>query len=274
MAFNLGVPTYARWLRAWRSRLSMRSSGLERRHARQAKPFQAARDPRRMLGAVLLIGIANLEAHQWIERLQLVNTWGFMEGTPVIGGAVGIIGGLWAWLVNGAELRSFDWWRSSRVHFGVIDITEFPYWSMLFGDLHPHLMGLPFFGAVIALLIGYTASVRAGLRAQPWALAVVLGLAVGLVRTVHTWDFPTVVLMTAVGIPLGQVMRRDVHWQQRFWTACPRRSPGHSCSRVRAVHVALRNVRPGVRREVATTPGAPVLYTSASTSPLRWCSWR
>ena len=36
-----------------------------------------------------------------------------------------------------------------------------------------------------------------------------LGLAVGLVRTVHTWDFPTVVLVAAVGIPLGQILRAE-----------------------------------------------------------------
>ena len=98
------------------------------------------------------------------------------------------------------------------------DITEFPYWSMLFGDLHPHLMGLPFFGAVVAIGTGYVVTAARGGRLRAWLLAALLGLAVGLVRTVHTWDFPTVVLIAVVAIPLGQVLRAG-RWQQRWWDA-------------------------------------------------------
>ncbi|MGB4861171.1 MAG: DUF2298 domain-containing protein, partial [Tepidiformaceae bacterium] len=221
VAFNLGVPTYAALASSVAFTVVHSLVGLGSKA--RAAGVAVSRRPAilgGLLGAVLLIGIANLDgAHQWIERLQAVNTWGVAEGTPVLGGAVGIAGGLKAWLFDGASLPPFDWWRSSRVHFGVIDITEFPYWSMLFGDLHPHLMGLPFFGGVIALVIGYCATVRARLQAQGWALAAVLGVAVGLDRTVHTWDFPTVVLMTVVGIALGQFLRTEGRWQQRFWDA-------------------------------------------------------
>ena len=221
VAFNLGVPTYAALASTMAFTVVHSLVGLGSKV--RAAGAVVSRRPMILagvLGAVLLVGIGNLDgAHQWIERLQAVNEWGFMSGTPVIGGAVGILGGLWAWLFGGAQLPPFDWWRSSRVHFGTFDITEFPYWSMLFGDLHPHLMGLPFFGAAIGLVIAYVASVRAGLRAQTWVVAGLLGFTVGLVRTVHTWDFPTVVLMTAIGIPLGQVLRREGRWQQRFWDA-------------------------------------------------------
>jgi YYY domain-containing protein len=178
-----------------------------------------------------------------------------MSGTPVLGGAVGILGGLWAWLFGGSELPPFDWWRSSRVHFGTIDITEFPYWTMLFADLHPHLMGLPFFGAAIGLVIAYAATVRAGLRAQTWVVAGLLGFAVGLVRTVHTWDFPTVVLMAVIGVPLGQMLRREGRWQQRFWDAV-----GHLAlaGGIAAIAFApytshFETFDPGVRRAIATT---------------------
>ena len=220
VAFNLGVPTYAalaaslaftvvHWL------VGMASEARAAGRTVGSRPALVAG----ALGAVLLVGIGNLDgAHQWIERLQAVNEWGLAEGVPVVGGAAGIVGGLWQWIFGGATLPPFDWWRSSRVHFGSFDITEFPYWSMLFGDLHPHLMGLPFFGASIALVVAYAATVRAGMRWRGWLLAGLIGCAVGLVRTVHTWDFPTAVLIAAAGIPLGQMLRPG-RWQERWWDA-------------------------------------------------------
>jgi YYY domain-containing protein len=258
VAFNLGVPTYAAMAStvAFTVVHSLVGLGVKLRAAGERvswRPVALAG----VLGAVLLLGIANLAgAHQWIERLQFLNRWSFASGVPVIGGAVGILGGLKAWLIDGAKLPPFDWWRSSRVHFGTFDITEFPYWSMLFGDLHPHLMGLPFFGAVIALVVAYVATVRARLRAQSWVLAVVIGLAVGLDRTVHTWDFPTVVLMAAIGIPLGQVLRRDGRWQQRFWDGVAHLGvAGVVASVAFAPYIAhFETFDPGIERAVATTP--------------------
>lgn len=220
VAFNLGVPTYAalaasvaftvvHWLVGVGTRARTVGGHVSARTALLAGAF----------GAVLLVGIGNLDgAHQWIERVQAVNQWGFAEGVPVVGGAVGIAGGLWQWAFGGQALPPFDWWRSSRVHFGSFDITEFPYWSMLFADLHPHVMGLPFFGATIGLVVAYAVSVRAGLRLHGWFIAGLVGVGVGLVRTVHTWDFPTAVLIAAAGIPLGQMLRAG-RWQERWWDA-------------------------------------------------------
>jgi len=258
VAFNLGVPTYAALASSVAFMAVQSLVGLSAQ-ARAVGESVRAR-PQWIAGAfaaVLLVGIANLDgAHQWIERLQTVNTWGFASGTPVIGGATGIAGGLWAWLFNGAELPRFDWWRSSRVHFGTIDITEFPYWSMLFADLHPHLMGLPFFGGVIALVVGYAASVRANLRAQTWVIAAMLGAAVGLVRTVHTWDFPTVVVIAAIGIPFAQALGSTARWQQRFWDAVSHLAIAGLVAAVAfAPYTAhFETFDPGVQRAIATTP--------------------
>lgn len=206
--------------------------GLRGRRPRTRPAVAAA-----LLGVGLLVFASNLDsAHQWIERLQAINTWGGAWGTgdsaawdvPVAGellrrfvrmlaGGVGIAGGLWNWLVEGQPLRPFDWWRASRVHPPQFDITEFPYWSFLFGDLHPHLMGLPFFGLVIALCAAYVLSVVRGLRSQGWVLAAGLGLLVGLERTLHTWDFPTAAVLMAAAIAGGQLLRRGP-WQERAWT--------------------------------------------------------
>ncbi|HNM79046.1 MAG TPA: DUF2298 domain-containing protein, partial [Tepidiformaceae bacterium] len=258
VAFNLGVPTYTAMAATVAFTAVQALAGLGARARQGANAIRSSRPVllASMLGAFFLVGMANLDgAHQWIERLQLVNTWGAFSGTPVLGGAVGIAGGLWAWLVDGAHLRPFDWWRSSRVHFGTIDITEFPYWSMLFADLHPHLMGLPFFGSVVVLVISYAASVRAKLRAQAWVIAALLGAAVGLVRTVHTWDFPTAVLMAAVGVPFGQLLTRDRRWQERFWEAAAHLAlaGGIAVIAFSPYTAHFETFDPGIHRAVATT---------------------
>lgn len=236
IAFNLGIPTYAALaatvacstvtnLVALSGRVRARAAGDA--FASVVRPALLTG----LFGAVLLVGIGNLDgAHQLIERVQSLNRagvtpagevqyhWSLFSGTPVLGGAVGLLGGCWRWLVEGQALPPFDWWRPSRVHFGQFDITEFPYWSFLFADLHPHLMGLPFFGLVIAVGVAYVSSCVRGFVGQPWALAVVMGLLLGLERTVHTWDFPTAVLLVAAAIVSGQLMR-TARWDLRFWHA-------------------------------------------------------
>jgi YYY domain-containing protein len=77
-------------------------------------------------------------------------------------------------------------------------------------------MGLPFFGLVIALSSAIAATARAGLRLRAWLLAGLMGAALGLVRTVHTWDFPAAVLIAAAGTTLGQLIAPG-RWQRRFW---------------------------------------------------------
>ncbi len=221
VAFNLAIPTYAALsstvafstvynLVALSKRARERTTTIPSR--RFATPLAAA-----TLGSILLIAMGNLDAgHQTIEHLQAVNHWGLFEGVPVLGGAVGIAGGLKSWLIDGALLPPFDWWRSSRVHFGQFDITEFPYWSLLFADLHPHLMGVPFFGLTIAGGVAYATTARSGRRRPAAALAALLGLALGLVRTVHTWDFPTAILIALTALAIGAWFAPG-RWQQRWW---------------------------------------------------------
>lgn len=218
-AFNLGVPTFAATAASVAFAVVSALVGAVRPHAeavrrRAAEPLLAG-----ILAAFLLIAVGNLDAaHQWIERLQAVNRWSLASGTPVAGGAVGIIGGLWRWLLEGAALPPFDWWRSSRVHFGSFDITEFPYWSFLFADLHPHLMGIPFFTGLVAVALAIVLAAASGDRTRPWLLAALAGLFVGLIRTVHTWDFPTAALIAAASILLAALLAPGSA-ERRAWTA-------------------------------------------------------
>ena len=115
-------------------------------------------------------------------------------------GAIQIGQGAWRALFTNAPFGDFDFWRSSRMmapdppgH----EITEFPFFTFLFGDLHAHLMALPF--TILALGLALTLVLRA--RSQDrmsdhWsggelATLLVLGVTVGSLRLLNAWDFPT-----------------------------------------------------------------------------------
>lgn len=217
--FNLGVPTFAATAASVAFAFASGLVGVARRAGQSANP--ALRTPllAGLAAAFFLVAIGNLDApHQWIERLHAVDRWQVASDIPVIGGAFALVGGLWQWLVHGSTLPPFDWWRSSRVHFGTFDITEFPYWSFLFADLHPHLMGIPFFVGLVTLSAAYVLATAGGDRLRPWVLAALLGLFVGLIRTVHTWDFPTAAVIAAFTILLGAILAPGA-LERRAWTA-------------------------------------------------------
>jgi YYY domain-containing protein len=71
-------------------------------------------------------------------------------------------------------------------------IAEFPYFTFLYGDLHPHLLAMPFY----ALAFGWMLSVLLWpLSRQKWPARLlsllVAGLIFGSFRATNTWDFPT-----------------------------------------------------------------------------------
>ncbi|HEU4324747.1 MAG TPA: DUF2298 domain-containing protein [Roseiflexaceae bacterium] len=74
-------------------------------------------------------------------------------------------------------------------------ITEFPFFTFIYGDLHAHMLSLPLALAALGLMV---ALVRARDRRQPRAMALntlaalpLLALVIGALRATNTWDFPT-----------------------------------------------------------------------------------
>ena len=118
------------------------------------------------------------------------------------------------------------WWRSSRaVHDRgpagepVELITEFPFFSYLLGDNHPHLLAMPFVALVVSIAFAlYLRAVQAGdapapdgggtsLR-DPLLLAGVAGVAALI--AINTWDVPAALLLLllaarrhVIGVLLG-----------------------------------------------------------------------
>ena len=132
-------------------------------------------------------------------------------------GAVQVVGGAWDVLVRNMPAAGFDFWRSTRVmppdppgH----EITEFPFFTFLFGDLHAHLMALPFTLLAIGLSLAVVMSGRGGgesgqARWGPAEIArlALLGLAVGSLRAINTWDVPVYMLLAAAAILLAAYFR-------------------------------------------------------------------
>ncbi len=130
-------------------------------------------------------------------------------------GAVQVGEGVWRALVQGMPFGEFDFWRSSRMmppDPPGNEITEFPFFTFLFGDLHAHMMALPFtllvLGVSLAVVLSALRSRQgARWRARDLALLAVLGLSVGVLRPLNTWDYPTYLAVAFAAICLSVYVR-------------------------------------------------------------------
>jgi len=81
-------------------------------------------------------------------------------------------------------------------------ITEMPYFTFLYGDLHAHMINLPVI--LFALLFVFNEVVSASedrRRAVARVLAVFLGaLAIGLMTAINTWDWPSFMIFGVIGL--------------------------------------------------------------------------
>jgi YYY domain-containing protein len=98
-------------------------------------------------------------------------------------------------------LPMFDYWRSSRVI--PYTINEFPFWTFLFADLHPHVINIPItigmLGVCASLLLTpVDRAARIGLLAL-YALAAFL---FGTLICVNTWDMPVYMILLAATLCL------------------------------------------------------------------------
>ncbi|MBI4198842.1 MAG: hypothetical protein HY533_07010, partial [Chloroflexi bacterium] len=155
----------------------------------------------------------------------------FVAALGNMGSAVQLAISTWNTLSGGAGFPPFDFWSPSRMMPGQISITEFPFWTFLFADLHAHLIAIPFglLATGLALnVVGIRTYGHTGIQAngqqeeqgygprtwqQRWIevwgvreLACPLGflaLVVGALAPINTWDYPSYLLLGAAAIFLA-----------------------------------------------------------------------
>jgi len=131
---------------------------------------------------------------------------------------------------------NFDFWAPTRVITTepTNPITEFPYFTFLYGDLHAHMIAMPFGLLVVALAVNllrqpsWVPSLRgrdfssagreiAAAALSPGGLTIAFAaLTIGVLRMANSWDYPTYLGLFAAGVLLSEAVRRGRDWLTVF----------------------------------------------------------
>jgi len=192
----------------------------------------------------------------------LLAVMGNLEGLLEMLHARGIgLAGFWAWLdIRGIDgpppllaegswvpTRFFWWWQASRVlqdyaPWGAEQevIDEFPAFSFILGDMHPHVLALPFVLLALALALNLylriansewrMANGESGFRLLPLSLweLFIYAICLGGLGFLNTWDFPIYLFIVVAAYALAQL--RTTHHASRFT---------HHVSRITFLFLAL-----------------------------------
>ncbi len=182
-----------------------------------------------LLGPVFLLFVSNLEAV--LEMLHQYGVgWDFGAGTSRF----------WQWIniesLLAAPTKPFTliphqfwwWWQASRVVqdidltgavSGLSPIDEFPAFSFVLGDLHPHVLVMPFVMLIIGLAFNIFRGAMdsdkrfLGIRVSfRWDLFLVSAIVVGGIVFLNTWDLPVYFSLLVGAFLIRQVTRKGWSW--------------------------------------------------------------
>jgi YYY domain-containing protein len=132
----------------------------------------------------------------------LVRNWTGRLAAGIAGAAMtavlGNLAGLREWLVNH---RALDWnyfWATSRVIKDTIN--EYPFWNLIFADLHAHVLAMPLFLLVTSAAVHFVrvhAAPPARLVSRV-ASGAILGFAIATQALTNAWDAPLLAGVLAI----------------------------------------------------------------------------
>ncbi|HXG35879.1 MAG TPA: DUF2298 domain-containing protein, partial [Dehalococcoidia bacterium] len=184
------------------------------------------------LAAVSIFGLSynvvtSLAAHNRGRRVAIVSGLAFgVVGTGlllILGNLEGVLellaaqGVNWPPLyrlfaINGLEGPKFSlawyptehwwWWRATRLTSGW-NVMEFPFFSFLLGDLHAHVLALPFTVSALAFtwnLLRRGPALSPGFWLEESGLLVLAGILFGGLGMINTWDMPTYLAVLGLAV--------------------------------------------------------------------------
>jgi len=149
------------------------------------------------LGSLFVAVIGNLEGLLELLHAKGIGSvafWQWVDIKDLLGGPPFMSEGWW-------------WWRASRVIHDVIlgqtveVIDEFPFFSFMLGDMHPHVLALPFVLLALALALNILLSKRQEARGKFPVSSfqlIVYALCLGALGFLNSWDLPTYALIVVM----------------------------------------------------------------------------
>lgn len=107
----------------------------------------------------------------------------------------------------------FDYWQSSRII--PFTINEFPFWSFLFADLHPHVIDMPITVYMLGIVATFLLSSKDGNDASNvwrWEQGLLYGFAAfifGTIACVNPWDMPLYAILLALALFVQRLHMRE-----------------------------------------------------------------
>jgi YYY domain-containing protein len=132
----------------------------------------------------------------------------------------------WTWAFKGIGLLfegmtlpigRGDWyWHPSRVIPAGPgnEITEFPFFTLLFSDLHAHMLAMPLILLIIAWAVAFIKSHAKMSRAEWIAAFAIGGLMIGALKPTNTWDLYTFFPFLALAVIYA--INRHFEWENWF----------------------------------------------------------
>lgn len=187
------------------------------------------------LGSCLLaVVLGNVASVPWIvENLRKAGEASVHGSTPLLAGLRQVLVGIaYTIATRGSQFPQFDYFGLTRVIPNTIN--EFPFFSFLYGDIHPHVIDYAMttlaLGVLTSLALGGAGDLvpirrrRLGGRSVPWldvsapllSCFLVASLATGVLGPSNIWDLPIYLGLAPLAVVVCQ-------WRAQgrpFWRAC------------------------------------------------------
>lgn len=214
IAYNLILPTLFMFTGAgafsvgWNLFAQKKASAEENDAGRKANYLRSLLAGLTSTFTVLIMGNLGTVRMLWQGLQRLAAPGGVIDNAKLTERFVWFFQGLGKFFSGSSlPLGIGDWyWVPSRALPGET-ITEFPFFTFTYADLHAHLIALP----VTILVIGWGIGVllsrwdwKSNRGIKPWvnaALTLAFGsLAIGMLKATNTWDFPTYLVLSCLVI--------------------------------------------------------------------------